>query len=273
MTFIDALRLTGILLSVSVCINAIEYLSLSAELRGDTLIAWNICRMRRLGTISDRYQVWMDWAFGYAGSMIQMVIRLLLGLATLVFAPTGTIAGLIFAFIALTTSLWSFRSPMGTDGSDQMIVVLSGSLAILNFDDTGLVDAMSFTFIACQLAICYFTSGIFKFLSPEWRSGEAVMFVFRTDSYGSALLLRFLAKSHVFPFLLAWSVIVFEMGFPIIFFIRWPVSAFMLLIPVLFHVATAFFMGLNIFAFAYLASYPALLWVLNRGIFSVLDRS
>jgi hypothetical protein len=60
---------------------------------------------------------------------------------------------------------------------------------------------------------------------------------------------------------LAWSVIVLETLFPLCVIVHPPLFWVFLLWGLGFHIFCAFFMGLNNFVWAFVATYPALLFV------------
>lgn len=101
-------------------------------------------------------------------------------------------------------------------------------------------------YIAIQLILSFAVAGVAKVANPEWRNGSA--------------LGTFLERSgYVLPssanLALSWSVLIFEILFPLVVFMPWTVLAG----AIVFQLANAYVFGLNRFFFAWLAGYPAIL--------------
>ena len=64
---------------------------------------------------------------------------------------------------------------------------------------------------------------------------------------------------------MGWAVMVFELVFPLALFSQ-PALFIALGLAMLFHLANAYFFGLNRFVFAWLAAYPSLLWFQDKLI-------
>jgi hypothetical protein len=116
-------------------------------------------------------------------------------------------------------------------------------------------------FIAAQSILSYCAAGIAKLISAQWRAGDAVYKIFNTGSYGLCFIGRLLAPRPAIVFVLSWAVIVFESLFPLALvlpqeflwvFLGWGVS---------FHLLNAWIMGLNTFFWAFVATYPAVIFV------------
>ena len=101
-------------------------------------------------------------------------------------------------------------------------------------------------YIAIQLILSYFVAGISKLVSPQWRTGQAPQYFLAQSGW---------AITPAFGFFMAWAVLAFECLFPLAVFAPIP----FLILAFVFHVLNAYLFGLNRFAFAWLAAYPALI--------------
>jgi hypothetical protein len=171
----------------------------------------------------------------------------------------SVIVGLL-AIILVTAFLINVRSPFGLDGSDQMTTHVYGALFIgLLVGGPGLVK-FALWYIAAQSALSYFTSGTAKLVSPFWRHGDVSHRVFNTRTYGIEPVARVLKDRRHLARFLDWAAITAEMLFPLCLVCGFPIVFVFLAWGVLFHVANAAIMGLNSFFWAFVATYPALLY-------------
>jgi hypothetical protein len=166
----------------------------------------------------------------------------------------------LLAIILVTASLMNLRSPFGLDGSDQMTTQVYGALFIgLGIGGPGLVK-VALWYIAAQSALAYFTSGVAKLVSPYWRQGQVTQRVFNTRTYGFEPAARLLIGRQVTARALDWTAIAAETLFPLSLVCGFPFVFVFLAWGVLFHVANAAIMGLNSFFWAFVATYPAILY-------------
>jgi hypothetical protein len=124
------------------------------------------------------------------------------------------------------------------------------------------IQCMSFAFVAAQSLLSYFVSGAAKLFSRQWRAGTAVRGILGTETYGNALLSRFLKPERVYLNKLAcWAIIGCELTFPTAIFVPKEWSYGILALGGLFHLFNAIVLGLNRFLFAYLATYPSIILI------------
>jgi hypothetical protein len=162
-----------------------------------------------------------------------------------------------------------FRDGFGEDGSDQMNAILLIPLALHAVTPSNpLVLHAALGFIALQSCLAYLASGVAKAVSPQWRSGEALFLILNTASYGVRPVARYLRHRRGPGFVLAWSVILMECLFPLCLILPAPWFWIFLGWGFLFHLYCAVTMGLNSFLWAFVATYPVLLWA--RGVMTIL---
>ena len=122
---------------------------------------------------------------------------------------------------------------------------------------------MALGYLAIQLLLSYFISGWVKLINPQWRSGQALVDVFRFSSYPVSESLRIWATSPRILFVMSWLVIGFELLFPISMMSVVSLTI-ALVIAACFHLANACLFGLNRFFWVWIAAYPAILWFQQR---------
>jgi hypothetical protein len=188
-----------------------------------------------------------------------LVLRLVLALG-LMLGLVG-LAGAAVLFVMALLLLLRWRGAFN-GGSDFMTLVgLSGLLlahlvgAIAN---ESLGWQAGFWYISLQTVSSYFVSGWVKLLRAEWRSGQAMTLFLDTGVYGP------LAQNSIFrnpqvARLCAWSFTLWEGCFPLALLdVR--LALVFCGVASLFHFLVFWFFGLNRFFWAWLSSFPAVVY-------------
>jgi hypothetical protein len=200
-------------------------------------------------------------------SLAWMVSRLIAAL-WLLLGPNGMVhLAIPWTVIALTTLvIQSTHRLGGEDGSDQMnlILAISFSLALVFGSWPGVREAGLY-FIGAQSVLAYTTAGVAKLLCLEWRNGTAVSGVLSTRSHGVRWAAMVVQQSPVLQHALCWSTIIYETGFVTALFLPLPLLVALLVLGILFHASIAVVMGLNGFFWAFVATYPSVVF-LNEAV-------
>ncbi len=250
-----------ILASVGVFIASTELLTLRAEFEEDGLFSWEVLR-----TVS---RVTLSVGSGKPGQLISHPFfvpavtgaRALAAVILICFNSNDAIGTTcVFAIIAASIVMY-WRAPLGLDGSDQMLLITFVAVGIHKLipEDVYVAQA-SLWFIAIQGCLSYAVAGIAKLTSPVWRSGEAIRGIFGTRTYGTTRSASIVSGREGLCIALAWSVMVFECTFPLALAFGPSGFAIIAVLGVLFHIANAVTMGLNTFVWAFVATYPAILF-------------
>jgi hypothetical protein len=145
-------------------------------------------------------------------------------------------------------------------GSDSMTVLILLSLsAAAVFPDSPRVRMGALAYIAVQTTLSYAIAGVAKLQQARWRNGRALATLAQT-SYATPAFVSERLQNPALARLCAWSIIGFECAFGL----AWLDPAICLAwiaLGALFHLSNAAILGLNRFFFAWLASYPALLYL------------
>lgn len=251
------------LVGVSVAVSAAEWLVARRAFAEDGVLGWPLLRSRsRLrgdGSVA-RVLGGLFSARGFAG--LQMA-RLLAGLA-LVFAVADPVARPAALFVAtVAAGLTNLRQfGVGVIGGDRMRLAVLGALALREIaPDSARAASAALWFIAGQCALAYVTSGLLKWWrTPEWRNGSAVGFLLRAKFMGDADLAAWLLAHPGSNRVVTWGVLALEVGFPLALLGGPTVAAGFVAGAFLMHLGIGHFMGLAPFLWAFLASYPAVLF-------------
>jgi hypothetical protein len=119
-------------------------------------------------------------------------------------------------------------------------------------------------FIGLQSLISYFVAGLSKWKKSEWRSGQALRAFLQITIYKTPKWMNSLCKKDVFVCGLSWILMLFEVGFPIVIFSRPELAERFLILGLLFHLANAYWLGINRFLYAWVATYPCVLFMVKN---------
>lgn len=258
MTPSEALLWTERLLGLALGLQSLELLQLRRHYADDGVWAWPVLRAEH-----DELPAPLRWCFGlllpypafFALLSLRLPLAILLALGRTWAAPL-----LLVGQLAIGAR---FRGTFN-GGSDYMSVaiLLALSLAAAFREEPRAVVA-SLGYVCVQLVFSYFIAGAVKLTKPAWRTGEALSALFRTNRYGTPAWLQKLVGRPAVARLMAWSVMLFESGFPASL-LGPRVAVPMLAWGALFHVGNVLAFGLNRFFFAWLAAYPSLLYFSER---------
>jgi hypothetical protein len=150
-------------------------------------------------------------------------------------------------------------------GSDRMSLLVLSCLCLTHFMPNERWQEYIFGYLAAQLVLSYFISGGVKIVNPHWRDGRALQDVFRFSAYPVSEALRSLAERPKLLLVMSWSVMLFEVFFPLALISQFTLIV-ALVIAAIFHLANACLFGLNRFFWIWLAAYPSILWLQWRVI-------
>ncbi len=234
-----------------------------------TLEFWRLQGMDRVGSWAIQreevparpaaFRAGLDRLFEGRGYAALLWLRLLLAVL-LMLGEFGLLeAGLLFASSVLLLFRWrgAFNG-----GSDFMtLVAVSGVLlaqVIGRFTDPAFGWRAGLWYVTVYVVSSYFVSGWVKLLRPEWRSGRAMTIFLDAAVYGP-LPAQSLYRHPRVAQLCSWAFTVWEGCFPLALLdVR--VAWVMCIIAPVFHFLVFWFFGLNRFFWAWLATYPAVLY-------------
>lgn len=234
----------------------------------DGLLSWRVLRLRNRWSAGSAI---LAPACGRRGVTIVLALRL--AMAAVLTLPVGNAVRLA-ALVAIVLTGWLLRQRrwLSHDGSDQMGQTVAIGAAILALGlvvrDPGVAFA-GVLLIAGQLCIAYFIGGVAKLVSPEWRSGRALIGVMGTHAFGHGFAARVASSRTRFARAFCWALMIVETAFPLAIMLDANLFCVVLLVFASFHLATALFMGLNTYVWSFLAAYPAAL-AMNSVVSSAL---
>jgi len=167
---------------------------------------------------------------------------------------------LVIALAAIRI-LWTIRNGLpGSEAADHMLnLVLVCCCAFIILHGTSSRYLILY-FIAAQAVLAYFTAGTVKLLRRRWREGDALRYILSTSLFRNSTFVSVLSSNPAVEKALCRAVILFEVLCPLLVFINVKSCLVFLLLGVLFHASIAIVQGLNLFPFAFISTYPAILF-------------
>jgi hypothetical protein len=256
--FVD---MTVRLLALGSLVAAAEDLTAYGVFGERRLLSWDVVRLRSPWTATGWSGDVAGLLFGSRAFRWLIVVRVMAAGGLLFTPEPWGLRPPLLGLLALSTLAYNVRAPYGLDGSHQMLVVIAVPLFLASLVPGDLEWTLALWFIGAQSCLSYAAAGIAKLASVEWRSGHAIAGIMRTEMYGNAWLHRIATSRPGLGKALAWGVILFESVFPVALVGPIELTVALLGSGLVFHLANAGFMGLNLFFFAFIAAYPALLFL------------
>ncbi|PUE10320.1 hypothetical protein [Limnohabitans sp. T6-20] len=250
-----SIRVFEILLGWSLALQTLEYLRVQSL---DRISVWPVLR-QEIPARPAWIKALLDALFAPKPYIALLLLRLALAMA-LMFGLIG-LSGAILLFLIALLLLLRWRGAFN-GGSDFMTLVAISGLLLAH--TAGALTDMSwgwragFWYISLQTISSYFVSGWVKLLRPEWRSGRAMTLFLDTGIYGP-LPSRSIFRHPMLARVCSWSFTVWEGCFPLALLdvrLAWLFCA----VAALFHFLVFVFFGLNRFFWAWIATFPAVLY-------------
>jgi hypothetical protein len=126
--------------------------------------------------------------------------------------------------------------------------------------ETG-VPAVALGFVGAQAALAYLTAALVKARSAYWRSGTALVAIWRGGAYAVPAISRLLTAWPRLSAAMVWAVMGLEMALAAAVVLPTPVFYAVLGLGVGFHLSIAVTLGLHSFLWSFLAAYPGLYFI------------
>lgn len=251
-----AIRAMELLFALSAGIQTLEYLRMQPAMQKDGMWIWSIQRQ-------DIPSPWMrqllDTLFTPKLFSILLSARLLALISLVTHGSNLLSIGFLFASNIAILIRWrgAFNG-----GSDFMtLVVLTGlfmAQIVSYFSDPELGWRAGFWYITLQSISSYFLSGSVKLLRTEWRNGSAMTIFLNSAIHGPLSAGHWLRKPWLAA-LGAWAFILWECAAPLAL-LDARLALIFCKIAALFHFLVFWYFGLNRFFWAWLATFPAIVW-------------
>jgi len=151
------------------------------------------------------------------------------------------------------------------------VFVLVGLIAVSFLRSSPKLSPVGFFFVGLEAVLSYFVAGIAKAASTTCQKECAVTSILRTFTYGRPAIAKWLEARPTLSNAAGWAVITFEVLFPLCLILPRPLMFGLLFCGLMFHLANALFMGLNLFSWAFVGKRPvwaactSCLWAMMMG--------
>jgi hypothetical protein len=250
-----AIRIFELVLGLSLVIQTLEYLRLPAL---DRVTLWHMMA-QEIPTQPTWLKTGLTRVLQPGPYRAMLVLRLALAIALMMGFVGLTGAALLFVMALLLLLRWrgAFNG-----GSDFMTLVCLSGLLLAHlvgaFAGETLGWQAGFWYVSLHTISSYFVSGWVKLLRPEWRSGRALTLFLDTGVYGP-LPHNSVFQNNRVAWLCSWSFTLWEGCFPLALLdIR--LALVLCAVASLFHFLVFWFFGLNRFFWAWISTFPAIVY-------------
>lgn len=250
---------------LAMALTSAESLSRFAPYARTGLLTWELGRLIPPAPTVPGLQRLGDWLYTDARFRALLGLRVLLGLGMGICGVLAVFPPALYALALLTSGLVLFRSSVGHEGSFQLRLVMLTVLLTCSLSPwASPAFDLGLGFLSAQVGLSYFLAGIAKLRGPTWRDGTGLVGLFGTRYHGHPRVHALLAPRPRLARAVSWSIIGFELCFPLVLLGDDRVLVAMLTLTACFHLAIAVLMGLNAFLVSFLATYPALFYTLRQ---------
>lgn len=261
-----ALDLSEALVAVAVIVGSSELLAVRGAFGPGGMLAAGVAATAH-ARVATRHR--MTQRMVRPTSVVGIHVTRVLGGSTMVILVAGgrRPGPWLLAALFVATLLMHYVMVFGLSAADQMVLVVLGGLVVAEVGAGRGHSALvlgGLGFVAAQAALCYSVAGMVKLRGSEWRSGSAVRDIVDTRAFGHPAASAVLSRTSGLARGLTYAVLLFEIGFPVVFVLPPVPLAAYLAAGVALHVGVGAIMGLNLFLWAFPATYPAVAYVACR---------
>lgn len=167
--------------------------------------------------------------------------------------------------IAASNRLSEIRTPYGRDGADQMTAVITQYRVVSALiPDRGRSDDVFLRAVNMQAGLSYFVSGLSKLFGSSWVQGDALGEILQTQAYGGGPMAGLLRRRPRLTRVLSWITPLWEVSFPLVYFMPRSWGRLCLTGVKVFHIGVAGTMELPRFIWGFAGSHGAVSYVLSH---------
>lgn len=253
-------NLTVILSSIGLSISSFEIVYSKEDYSSSGISSWSILRLRSYLLKLPLLLNILDSLFHKNGFLLLIRVRIISLMWLFYSILSDDDIRIPLSIILITILLTNFRSSYGCDGSDQMFTLVFFSTWIASLAGEKSLYSYSLLFIGCQASLSYAVSGVTKAFGEQWRNGVAVKEILNNQTYGNRKVSSLLIDNLWVSGFLSYGTILFETIFPLFLILPTSYLFIALCLGVSFHASIALTMGLNTFFWAFVSTYPAIIY-------------
>ncbi len=252
------MELTVLIATAGVLLDSFEILSVYGIYRDSCIFGWPLK--------SSLFRWWIPGTgkvLNYLYSYSTYRVLLLLGIVSclLVLLKYSSFYYLVAAIAGIRILSTIRNGFAGSEAADHMLnLVLVCCCAFIIIHETSSRYLIVY-FIAAQAVLAYFSAGIVKALKRRWIEGDTLRYILSTSLFRNSAFVKVLCNHPAVEKMICRSVILFECCCPLLVLISVKTCLVFLLLGIIFHASIAIVQGLNLFPFAFLSTYPAILFM------------
>ena len=247
----ETLLLVARLLGIAVMLQSLEFIKMKESISEKGIWRWSELRSDYIFLPQKLLQA-LDWIMAEKHFMEMMTIRFYTALLAIIYPHFI----LIFLFLFISTFLITLRWRGSFNGGSDYLTLITLLCLCIGFIHPLLAKAVLW-YISLQVTSSYFLAGLYKIKEQKWRLGTSIYGFASSPNYKTPSFIVEKSKDPNWAKAMAWSVMIFELSFPLVF--TFPLlTNFFLLAGVVFHLVNFLAFGLNRFFWVWCASYPAL---------------
>lgn len=249
----------AIISSIGLLISNLEWLKLAKHFRENGIYSWEVRSVRLNFLIPKKYTRIFNKIFSYPNILMFLILRIFLVILLFFTVNHHFLFGLICLTLVLLSVIFSLRGNEGTTGADQMNTITLLAIGLSIISPSNFAYEIAIIFLSLQLILAYSTSGWIRILEPTWRSGEDLLVVLRQQTYGNKRVWLSVKNLRIERYV-SMSILIFECLSCVIIFLPLNVVFLYCCLGLIFHLANAFVMGLNIFVWSFTPLLIAYFW-------------
>ncbi len=247
----------GLLISIGVVINSLEWIRLSRHLKPGGLMA-----RRRDGACPKGLRGFLSSSLDPPVFTVLFIVRLLCALAVVACVFRGTLPAWALWLIFATNLVANYRLETASGAAESLgLVVIFTCAAYLNGAVSESFASIGLWFVAIHTCIAYVSNGLVKIQSKLWCQGTFISHLFSGSRFRNDSVGGFLARHVWVSKFLCWSTILGECLFPVVLWVGDELRIVLLAGGFLFHLGIGVLMGLNNFFWTFVATYPCFLYL------------
>ena len=234
--------ITTIFLVLFVLVNSAEHLFLLHKYPGlKFFLDWNPKKIVRNDNNKNRLFILIN-----VGTIIISFLAIFLSI------ESDALPLFILIIISIHFAFSEFMIASSLDASKHLFLLFLGIVIIGELIELA-INQIEFL-VKLQLVLVYFIAGIAKLFSQEWKNGEALQKILRSDIFYSERWSS-IFSNHIFSKLMCWLTIIWELSSLLLLVNNEMIITSWLVIGFLFHLSLFYILKLNLFFFVFMAVY------------------
>jgi hypothetical protein len=266
----STLELIAQIASIGIIVNSIELINRRHLFHNNNLFSWVLINQLRpsLARHSSVNQL-INFCVRYPNIFWLIGLRLISAFIILFFQTEYWLVSIAVWFLYLSGILiFNIRVVIRTGYTVFLQVILVSISMQRLFPNSSNLEVACIWTIAIQCCLVYFENGLTKLKEVNWKQGSAIYNIIKNPLYISPITKLSILEKSTFLKFISWSVLLFEMAFPMSLLGGNTSLIIFLGFGIVFHFVNSWILGLGSFFWAFVAAYPAIIfcnqWLNNQ---------